>query len=87
MISYVSNSGHRYNFFPLFSLLIYVLNLLTVYDWMVMIVYGILANDTENKLVVIYTLVQIDWEFLNKQTFLAVPFIEQMISGIHLLDL
>ena len=52
-----------------------------------MIVYGILANDTENKLVVIYTLVQIDWEFLNKQTFLAVPFIEQMISGIHLLDL
>ena len=52
-----------------------------------MIVYEILANDTESILVVIYTLVQIDWELLNKQRFLAVPFIEQTISEIHLLDL
>ena len=54
---------------------------------MVMIVYGVLANDTENILVVMYTLVQINWEFLNKRKFLAVSFIEQTISEIHLLDL
>lgn len=33
------------------------------------IVYETLANDSENILVVLCTLIQIDWEFLNKQMF------------------
>lgn len=58
MISLVSNSGHRYNFFLIF--LIYILNLLNC-----ILLNGndslwVLANDTENILVVMYTLVQIN---------------------------